>query len=75
MSKLPVISGKEILKLLQRKGFKVVGRKGSHTRLKKRIDSKQSLITIIPMHKELAPGTLSSILRQTKLSKEELFED
>ena len=35
MSKLPVISGREIVKVLTRIGFAIVGRKGSHVRLKR----------------------------------------
>ena len=35
MSKLPVVSGREVVKALQKVGFMVVGRKGSHIRLKR----------------------------------------
>jgi predicted RNA binding protein YcfA (HicA-like mRNA interferase family) len=40
LSKLPVISGREIVGVLTKIGFAVLGRKGSHVRLKRRgIDS------------------------------------
>jgi len=69
---LPVASGREVTKALARIGFKVVGRRGSHVRLKRK-DGK-TLIVIVPDHKELARGTLKSILRQANLSREEFLE-
>ena len=71
MSKLPVVSGREIVKLLNKIGFAVVGRKGSHVRLKRR-RGKEILIVIVPMHHELARGTLRSILRQANLTVNDL---
>ena len=61
--KAPVVSGKELIKYLSAKGFEIAGRKGSHIRMKK-LASPRNLIVIIPDHKELAQGTLRSILRQ-----------
>ncbi len=71
MSRLPVVSGREIIKLLTKIGFEIVGRKGSHVRLKKRRD-KEVLIVIVPMHRELARGTLKSILRQANMTVDDL---
>lgn len=71
--KLPILSGEELVKLLVKQGFKKVGRKGSHIRLKKKSDDK-TLITVVPMHKELARGTLLAILRQTEIEKEEFIK-
>jgi predicted RNA binding protein YcfA (HicA-like mRNA interferase family) len=50
-------------------GFKVVGRKGSHIRLKRR--NGETRVVVIPDHREIAKGTLRSILRQAGLSREE----
>ncbi|HEC76565.1 MAG TPA: addiction module toxin, HicA family, partial [Thermoplasmatales archaeon] len=36
MPKLPIVSGRKIVKALQKAGFEIVGRRGSHIRLKKR---------------------------------------
>ena len=36
---LPVVSGRRVIKALTRAGFAVVGRRGSHVRLKKVTDS------------------------------------
>ncbi|MDD5417318.1 MAG: type II toxin-antitoxin system HicA family toxin [Candidatus Nanoarchaeia archaeon] len=75
MSKLPAVKGKEMVKFLQSKGFEVVGTKGSHVRLKKKID-KKILLTIVAVHgnKTMPMGTLMAILKQTEISKEELIE-
>lgn len=69
MPKLPVLSGKELIGILQKGGFQVVRRKGSHVSLQKR-DHK----TVVPLHDELAKGTLLGILKQCGLSKEELID-
>jgi predicted RNA binding protein YcfA (HicA-like mRNA interferase family) len=72
LSKLPVVSGREIVGVLTKIGFAIVGRKGSHVRLKRRRGG-QVLIVIVPMHGELAKGTLKSILRQANLTTEDLL--
>jgi predicted RNA binding protein YcfA (HicA-like mRNA interferase family) len=72
LSRLPVISGREMVRLLSKIGFAIVGRKGSHARLKRR-RGKEILIVIVPMHHELARGTLRSILRQANLTVDDLL--
>lgn len=72
MSKLPVVSGRETVKALGKIGFTVVGRKGSHLRLKRQ-RGKEVLIVIVPMHDELARGTLKSILRQANLTVDDFL--
>jgi predicted RNA binding protein YcfA (HicA-like mRNA interferase family) len=69
--KLPLVSGKELIKILTNKGFIIVGRKGSHIRLKKRTDERV-FVTIVPLHKTIDKGTLKAILNQTGLEKEDL---
>ncbi|MGQ9722813.1 MAG: type II toxin-antitoxin system HicA family toxin [Candidatus Jordarchaeum sp.] len=53
--KLPAVSGRKIIKTLTKIGFEVVGRKGSHVRLKKKND--RTLIVVVPDHLELAKST------------------
>jgi predicted RNA binding protein YcfA (HicA-like mRNA interferase family) len=72
LSKLPVVSGREIVRVLTKIGFAIVGRKGSHVRLKRRRGEQVSIV-IVPMHHELARGTLKSILRQANLTTEDLL--
>ena len=73
MQKLPVASGREVVKALNKAGFKIVGRKGSHVRLKKKTPSK-TYIVIVPIHPEIKKGTLRSILRQAGLTREEFIQ-
>jgi predicted RNA binding protein YcfA (HicA-like mRNA interferase family) len=72
LSKLPVVSGREIIRVLTKIGFEIVGRKGSHVRLKRR-RNKELLIVVVLMHRELARGTLRSILRQANMTLEDLL--
>lgn len=74
MVKQPVLSGKAAIKLLYNKGFVLAGQKGSHVKLKG-IRNKKKRIVIVPLHKELAPGTLASILRQADITIEELMSE
>lgn len=70
---LPIVSGREVIKALTKAGFKVAGRKGSHVKLKKRVDDKV-LLVIVPDHQELARGTLKAILRQANMTRESFLE-
>ena len=72
MPKLPVLSGYKIIKALEKAGFKTVGRKGSHIRLKKKND--EIFIVIVPDHKEITAGTLLSIIRQSGMKREEFLK-
>jgi predicted RNA binding protein YcfA (HicA-like mRNA interferase family) len=76
--KLPALSGKELVKFLERIGYAVIRQKGSHIRLRKDLKTGQHNITI-PMHKEIAKGTLNDILIKVSLwnniSKEDLIKD
>jgi len=73
MPKLPVISGKELIRALKKAGFVEVRHRGSHVSLQK-ITAEKNFKTVVPLHKELAKGTLLDILQQAGLSKDELIE-
>ncbi len=68
MPKLPVISGQELIKVLQKIGYQVVRQKGSHVRLK--AFGKPSLT--VPNHKVIKPGLLNKILKDVGLTREDL---
>ena len=72
--KLPIVSGKEVIKFLGKRGFGIVGRKGSHVRMKK-IMLQKVLVTVVPLHKKLDTGTLLSILKQCEIEKEEFIKN
>ena len=72
MPKLKVFSGNDLIKLFLENGFSYIRTKGSHSIVQKQLID--TTITIpIPLHKELKIGTLSSIIRQSKLPRD-LFE-
>ena len=70
MPKMKPVSGIKVVKALGEAGFQVVGRRGSHVRLKKKTQN-TFYIVIVPLHPEIKKGTLKSILRQSGLSDEE----
>ena len=72
MPKYKVFTATELIKLLQFYGFKVVRTKGSHSILQK-IDNNSTITLPVTLHKEIKIGTLTSIIRQSKLPKE-IFE-
>ena len=71
MSRLPDVSGSELLKTPQKAGFTILRQKGSHISLEK-VDPTGVWRTIVPMHREIAGGTLHDILKQTGLTRDEL---
>ena len=74
MPNLPHISGREAIRALERMGFAQVRQKGSHIILKKATPEGE-IGCVVPLHKELAPGTLRGILRQAKISVDEFLEN
>lgn len=68
--KLPVLSGREIIKALSKAGFKPVRQKGSHVFLKHE-DGRR---TVVPLHDEINKSTLMDIIDQTGLTTEELLK-
>ena len=71
MSRLPDVSGAELVKALQKAGFIILRQKGSHVAMEK-VEGGGVLRTIVPMHREIARGTLHDILKQTRLTRDEL---
>ena len=70
MPKYPVIKPREIAKALKKAGFYEVRKKGSHLQLKK-----GNLLVTLPLHnKDLKIETFKSILRQSKMSVDEILE-
>jgi predicted RNA binding protein YcfA (HicA-like mRNA interferase family) len=64
---LPVVSGAEAIRALAKVGFVQAGQRGSHVKLR----HDDGRVAIVPFHKELARGTLRSVLRQAGISPEE----
>ena len=66
-SKYPVLPPKDIISVMTKLGFYKVSQKGSHAKYKN-IDSGK--VFIIPIHNEIAKGTLKSILEQANVELE-----
>ncbi len=73
MVKLRRVAGKETIRALEHLGFVRVRQRGSHVVLKK-VTSQGVIGCVVPLHRELAIGTLRGILRQAKVSPEQFLE-
>jgi len=62
MVELRRVSGQETIRALERLGFKQVRQRGSHVVLRKETAEGQ-VGCVVPLHRELAIGTLRGILR------------
>ena len=71
MSRLPILSGEELIEILRLSGFRVLGQKGSHVFLKH--DDKR--VTVVPVHKgqDLDRGLLKKILRDINMSTDDFL--
>jgi len=70
MSKLPVCSGADAVKIFRKLGYEVDHQTGSHIILR---HSSMRRLTV-PNHRELAKGTLRSLIREAGITKEEFSE-
>ncbi len=68
MPKLPVLSGVEIIRALERLGFEQVRQRGSHVVLRR-----AGTGCVVPLHREVKTGTLAGVLRQANLSQDEFL--
>ncbi len=73
MPNLPHLSGKEIIRALERLGFVQARQRGSHVVMKKST-TEGSVGCVVPLHGEVAIGTLHSILKQAKISADEFIK-
>ena len=73
MPKLPRVSGAEVIRALARLGFEQVRQRGSHVVLKRK-HANGATGCVVPLHAELASGTLRGILKQAGVSVEEFTE-
>lgn len=67
--KLPVISGIKLIKILTKHfGFRTLRQKGSHVTL-----TNDKVFITVPLHDELAKGTLNSIIKDAGISRKEFL--
>ena len=67
-------SARQIVKALKRIGFEIISQKGSHIKLRGTFGG-ETYSAIVPNHKEVALGTIQSILKQAGITREELEEN
>lgn len=72
MPKLRRILGQDAIRALERLGFIPVRQRGSHVVLKKQTPE-GAVGCVVPLHRELAIGTLRGILRQARVTPEEFL--
>lgn len=69
MPKLPVVSGAELVRALERLGFERQRQRGSHVVLRRGGNG-----CVVPLHDQLKRGTLTGIIRQAGLPSDEVLE-
>ena len=71
MTRLPRLKGREVMRLLEKVGFRVIRTRGSHFFLK----HSDGRVTSVPVHagEIIGPGLLRSILRDIDMSIEDLL--
>ena len=68
MASLPVLSGREVASVFAKDGWEMVRQRGSHMIL---IKSGKMVTLSVPDHREVAKGTLRSLIRSSGLTVEE----
>ncbi|MBI3031388.1 MAG: type II toxin-antitoxin system HicA family toxin [Candidatus Rokubacteria bacterium] len=71
MTKLPLVSGRECVRALERVGFHLKRQEGSHMILRRDNPFAQ---VVVPDHRELDRGTLRAILRQAGIGVEDFLK-
>ncbi len=74
MPELHRVSGQEAIRALERLGFVQIRQRGSHVVLKKQTPEGE-VGCVVPLHRELAIGTLRSVLKQAKVTPVEFMEN
>lgn len=65
--KLPIVSGRRVIRALERIGYHIVRQRGSHIRLRDETNPNHLPLTV-PDHKTVKPGLLRKILRDADLT-------
>jgi len=72
MTRLPRLKGKEVIRILERLGFRIIRTKGSHSFMK----HPDGRATVVPVHsgETIGPGLLRAILRDLEMSVDDLLK-
>jgi len=72
VTKLRRVSGEEAIRALERLGFTRVRQRGSHIVLKKQT-AEGEVGCVVPLHRDLAVGTVRGILRRARVSPDDFM--
>ena len=64
MPRLKRLTSREVLRILGGFGFEVVSMRGSHAKLVRISESGERQVLTVPMHSQLAIGTVRAVYRQ-----------
>jgi predicted RNA binding protein YcfA (HicA-like mRNA interferase family) len=70
-TKLPLLSGRQVIATLKRMGFEVVHRKGSHVKMQR----PDGMVIVFPDHKEIDRWTLKGALKDGEIDEEEFLRN
>ena len=74
MPKVHRVSGHEAIRALERLGFVQIRQRGSHVVLKK-MTATGEIGCVVPLHAEIAVGTLHGILKQPQITPDEFLKN
>ncbi len=72
MTRLPSLTGEQVVKALRKAGFEVLRQKGSHCYM----EHSDGRATVVPLHKgeSIGRGLLRKIIRDVELEREEFLK-
>ena len=70
--KLPTVSARQLIRVLQHVGYEIVRQRGSHIRLRDETDPNHLPLTV-PNHQTVKPGLLHQILRDANLTVDQFL--
>jgi len=71
MPQLPVLSGREVVRAFERRGWEVARQRGSHLIM---IKAGENVTLSVPDHKEVAKGTLRSLIRSSGMTVQQFID-
>jgi predicted RNA binding protein YcfA (HicA-like mRNA interferase family) len=72
MSRLPALTAREVMRALEKAGFRLIRVTGSHHHF---AHSERRMLVTVPAHGgDVAPGTLRAIIRQSGMTRDEFLK-
>jgi predicted RNA binding protein YcfA (HicA-like mRNA interferase family) len=71
MAGLPILSGREVAKVFERLGWEIARQRGSHIIL---VKAGHQATLSVPDHREVAKGTLRSLMRRAGVTPEDFIK-